>query len=143
MFCDSFNPDFLIGWIFRLVRSSDWINFLVGLPTVVYVSVVSWISVIASIVSSIIVMSVIGISLGCSLCLRRSLGFRFPFAQIVKTMVVVSAISVCPRKIRSAKLGYKRIFIPDIFLTKVSFFGQCSKMQIIPIKNFIIKTCFN
>ena len=25
---------------------------------------------------------------------------------------------------------------------KVSFFGQCSKMQIIPLKKFIIKTCF-
>ena len=26
--------------------------------------------------------------------------------------------------------------------TKVSFFGQCSKMQIIPIKKLNIKTCF-
>ena len=26
--------------------------------------------------------------------------------------------------------------------TKVSFFGQCSKMQLIPLQNFIIKTCF-
>ena len=26
--------------------------------------------------------------------------------------------------------------------TKVSFFHQCSKMQIIPIKKFIIQTCF-
>ena len=26
--------------------------------------------------------------------------------------------------------------------TKVIFFGQCSKMQIIPLQNFIIKTCF-
>ena len=25
---------------------------------------------------------------------------------------------------------------------KVSFFGQCSKMQLIPFKNFNIKTCF-
>ena len=25
---------------------------------------------------------------------------------------------------------------------KVSFFGQCSKMQIIPLKKFIIQTCF-
>ena len=24
----------------------------------------------------------------------------------------------------------------------VSFFGQCSKMQLIPLQNFIIKTCF-
>ena len=27
-------------------------------------------------------------------------------------------------------------------LTKVSFFLQCSKMQLIPLKNFNIKTCF-
>ena len=26
--------------------------------------------------------------------------------------------------------------------SKVSFFGQCSKMQLIPLQNFIIKTCF-
>ena len=29
-----------------------------------------------------------------------------------------------------------------VIVSKVSFFGQCSKMQLIPIKNFIIKTCF-
>ena len=29
-----------------------------------------------------------------------------------------------------------------IIHVKVSFFGQCSKMQLIPIKKFIIKTCF-
>ena len=27
-------------------------------------------------------------------------------------------------------------------ITKVSFFRQCSKMQLIPLQNFIIKTCF-
>ena len=26
--------------------------------------------------------------------------------------------------------------------SKVSFFGQCSKMQLIPLQNIIIKTCF-
>ena len=30
----------------------------------------------------------------------------------------------------------------DFKHAKVSFFGQCSKMQIIPIKIFIIETCF-
>ena len=28
------------------------------------------------------------------------------------------------------------------YVIKVSFFGQCSKMQLIPIKKFNIKTCF-
>ena len=29
-----------------------------------------------------------------------------------------------------------------VIVSKVSFFGQCSKMQLIPLQNFIIKTCF-
>ena len=36
----------------------------------------------------------------------------------------------------------KMYYIEKFVLFKVSFFGQCSKMQLIPFKNFIIKTCF-
>ena len=35
---------------------------------------------------------------------------------------------------------FKYIYLPNC--TKVSFFGLCSKMQIIPIKKLNIKTCF-
>ena len=37
---------------------------------------------------------------------------------------------------------YCPILVRNINAVKVSFFGQCSKMQLIPIKNFIIQTCF-
>ena len=32
--------------------------------------------------------------------------------------------------------------LPIVGGLKVSFFGQCSKMQLIPLKSFNIKTCF-
>ena len=38
-----------------------------------------------------------------------------------------------------AVYGYSQM---AIIYDKVSFFGQCSKMQLIPLQNFIIKTCF-
>ena len=37
---------------------------------------------------------------------------------------------------------YCPILVRNINTVKVSFFGQCSKMQLIPLKNFNIKTCF-
>ena len=33
-------------------------------------------------------------------------------------------------------------FDKTVWLIKVSFFGLCSKMQLIPLQNFIVKTCF-
>ena len=45
----------------------------------------------------------------------------------------------CQKGKHKAKWGY---FYKLEGSTNVSFFGLCSKMQIIPLQNFNIKTCF-
>ena len=42
----------------------------------------------------------------------------------------------------SAKNSMVKDTKDNVKLLKVSFFGQRSKMQLIPFKNFYIKTCF-
>ena len=55
-------------------------------------------------------------------------------------MVCAKLLVVCPLCFQS-QLNNDTLFMLKR-LSKVSFFGLCSKMQIIPIKKFNIKTCF-